>query len=322
MTIDLHPRGWRHWVRTLFTTVVLALSICVAVSCSAPTADTHDDQSHRVVDTSYGTVTMTGPVTRVVALSADWLGTMTALKAPIVGYRTDGPASTVATAPWLEDSIPPAATRLTGSLNVAGIAALHPDLIVGPTWLVDHDAYEQLSSLAPTLIDSDSSEGTKLGSWQRQLTLAATALDRDPAPIADALTTQITSFTTAHQSINGRLFALSAVAGNQVAVISSPHASASKLLSALGFRLLDLPATGPGDRTVISPENATLLDRAYLLIIGSANPHDHTLAQFTSRRSPATPTLVLDLATLNAFNVPDASSIPTILTKLGHALPE
>ncbi|MDF0532471.1 ABC transporter substrate-binding protein [Tsukamurella sp. 8F] len=302
---------------------ILALILAmVASGCTGrPESRPSGGATHRSVQTDYGAVVIPGAINRVVALSSDWLGTMLAVHAPVVGYRTDGPAVAMAAAPWLGAALPGGAVRLTGRLDIERIAALRPDLIVGPEWLVGRGEYDRLSALAPTIIDDDSGAGTSSGSWERQLATAGKALDRDVGPIRTRLYSRIRDTARRHPQIAGRTFALAAAAGTQVAVTSSGDASAAKFLGSLGMHLVDIPGAAGRLRTVISPENRRTLDDAYLLIIGAAGAPAGALGTFTAQRPANSPTLVADLPLLNAFNIPDASSIPILLDRLDTVLP-
>lgn len=302
--------------------IVVAVFAALIGACAAPSQSADSSKARpRVVSSAYGPVTITGSIHRVVALSADWLGTMLAVGAPVVGYRTDGPASTMAAAPWLQNTLPDSAVRLTGELDIARIAALRPDLIVAPTWLVTRAINDRLAELAPIVVGDDSGVGTRSGSWERDLATAGTALGRDVGPVRDSLDNQIRATAAAHPDAAGKSFAIGvAGGGGQLAVTSSPDASTAKFLGALGLHLVDIPGA-TGLRTVLSAENARVLDSAYLLIMGSTTATSATVRAFTAGRPPTSPTLEADLPLLNAFNIPDASSIPVLLRHLDDVLP-
>lgn len=322
------PRGRGRralWLAALAAAVLAS----TAIGCSAPSTDgpgntTGDTSAARTVDSAYGNTTITGQVHRVVALSADWLGTMLALHAPVVGYKTDGPAAQMAPAPWLADSLPADATRLSGSGDgiVEKVAALEPDLIVGPTWLVTRELADKLGVLAPTIVDDDSGAGTTSGSWERQLATAGTALGSPSAATRDAVNARITAAAQRHRAVAGKTFGIAvAGGGGQLALTSSADASASKFLGALGLRLVTIPGTAGQQRTVVSAENARELDRAFLLIVGSTPAGVGDIDAFIAQRPAGSPVLKADLPLLNAFNIPDASSIPTLLAALDRVLP-
>lgn len=273
--------------------------------------------AERTLDGEYGRVTVDGAPERVVALSSDWLGTMVAADAPLVGFRTAGPAAPVGTPPWLADRLGSDITHLTGDFTVESVAALDPDLIVGPNWLVDEDLYERLSDIAPTYVDHEDSTGTEFGNWERQLDDAGTLLGTDTTPVKEKLEDSIRSAAEEHR-LDGTA-SLAIVQGGQIGAVTSPDAGISYLLKPFGLTPLDIPGRQVGLRTMVSAENASMLTDADLLIMGPSDMAGDTLDEHTAGREGKA-TRTVPMSTLNAFNTPDASSIPLLLDEITAAL--
>jgi iron complex transport system substrate-binding protein len=302
--------------------LIVAVLLTVLTACSSSDGENSDNNeagasSERTVDGEYGPTTVSGTPERVVVLSSDWLGTMVAADAPLVGYRTAGPAAPVDTPPWLADTVPDDATHLTGDFTVESVAALDPDLIVGPSWLIDEDQYSKLSDIAPTYVDHEDSSGTEFGNWERQLDDAGTLLGTDTAPVKKNLEDQIT--TTAEENHLDGSAALAVAQGGQTAAVTSPDAGISYLLKPFGLTPLDIPGQQVGLRTMVSDENASILTDADLLIMGPSDIAGDQLERYTAGRDGKA-TRTVPMSTLNAFNTPDASSVPILLDEITAAL--
>lgn len=304
--------------------LVAAVLLAVLAACSGGSdgnsgtaAASSPSTAERTLDGDYGPVTVDGTPRRVVALSSDWLGTMVAADAPLVGFRTAGPAAPVDTPPWLADKLGTDITHLTGDFTVESVAALDPDLIVGPNWLIDEDLYGRLSGIAPTFVDHESSTGTEFGNWERQLDDAGTLLGTDTAPVKKNLGDSIRDAAEEHH-LDGTA-ALAVAQGGQIAAVTSPDAGISYLLKPFGLTPLDIPGQQVGLRTMVSAENASLLRNADLLIMGPSDLAGDQLDRFTADRGEKA-TRTVPMAVLNAFNTPDASSIPVLLDEITAAL--
>lgn len=314
-------RGGGAALSVIATAVFVLLAAC---SGTGDGGDSHGTESgstgpgvERTVEGEYGPVTLTGDVQRVVALSSDWLGTMAAADAPLVGYRTAGPAAPVDTPSWLEDALPASADHLTGEFSAEEVAALDPDLIVGPSWLIDEDTYGALSDVAPTFVDHEDSAGTQFGSWERQIDSAGTLLGTDTDATKEALQDDIREAAEIHH-LDGQA-ALAVVQGDQIGAVTSSEASVSYLLEPFGLEPVQIPGQQVGVRTMVSQEESSRLRDADLLIIGPSDTAPEQLGPFTDGRDDD-PTAMVPMAVLNAFNTPDASSIPVLLDVVTSAI--
>ncbi len=301
--------------------VLVAVLLAALTACSGGNNDSGGTDAasspERTLDGRYGPVTVSGTPKRVVALSSDWLGTMVAADAPLVGFRTAGPAAPVDTPPWLADRLGTDITHLTGDLTVESVAALDPDLIVGPDWLITEDLFGTLSDIAPTYVDHEDSTGTRFGNWERQLDDAGTLLGTDTAPTKKDLENRIRAAAEKHH-LDGTA-ALAVAQGGQIAAVTSPDAGISYLLKPFGFTPLSIPGQQVGLRTMVSAENASMLTDADLLIMGPSDLAGDALARYTAGRGGKA-TRTVPMAVLNAFNTPDASSVPVLLDEITAAL--
>lgn len=323
-----HAGSYREAVRDgRAVLVTLAMAVLVLLTACSGTGDgTSTDVAgpgatepavERTVDGEYGPVTLTGDVQRVVALSSDWLGTMAAIDAPVAGYRTAGPAAPVDTPAWLQDTLPDDADHLTGELSAEQVAALDPDLVVGPSWLIDQDMYAALSDIAPTFVDHEDSSETEFGAWERQLDNAEALLGTDTTPVKESLQDDIRAAAERHH-LSGYA-SLAVVQGDQIAAVTSPEASVSHLLKPFGLSPVEIPGQRIGVRTMVSQEEASRLRDADLLIIGPSDAAPEHLDPFTADRDGKA-TAIVPMAILNAFNTPDASSIPVLLDEISTAI--
>ncbi|MCX5045240.1 ABC transporter substrate-binding protein [Aldersonia sp. NBC_00410] len=105
-----------------------------------------------VITHNLGTTEFDATPERVVALGDQWLDAAESLGVEPVGYAA---AASVLTggkpAPWEPASLADATVINVGGDIVEQIAALNPDLILVPNFLIDQPKYDKLSQLAPTV---------------------------------------------------------------------------------------------------------------------------------------------------------------------------
>lgn len=163
----------------IVSTAVLAMAGPRAVTGQSPSPQASPESGERVIEHSRGTTTLPGDARRVIAL--EWsivehalaLGVQPVGVADIEGYRelVNGPLE-------LHEDAADVGTRQEPSLEA--IAALEPDLILAIDWR--HEAiYEQLSSLAPTILvpfDVRGDDITPMQNLHHRIQVIGSALDR------------------------------------------------------------------------------------------------------------------------------------------------
>jgi iron complex transport system substrate-binding protein len=192
-----------------------------------------------------GTATVRSQPKRVITLgdvetdTALALG-VTPLAASADIYGHNGVAS------WELGKLDPSRTTLlyptaSDTFDLEQIAALHPDLILGPSDFNLADQYTQLSSIAPTVGYKSS---WNADSWQSQVILTGEALGRKSAAVklVNKVTSTLASYRRAHRGLVGKTYTFSELESpSQIATIVSPSDRATSFFTQLGMHVpLDL----------------------------------------------------------------------------------
>ncbi|MGC0362845.1 iron complex transport system substrate-binding protein [Rhodococcus sp. 27YEA15] len=320
---------WKSWTAVVGLAVILGatLSACDSGGDSrgdAPASAT-DAAFPVTVSTTHGDVTIPTRPTRVIALSDDYLSPIVALGTMPVAYRTDGPNAAVPLGPWVADALEGADVEVipAGQINVEQLAALEPDLIAGPQWLIDDNMFAVLDAIAPTITHTDSGKGTERGAWEgqtRQIGLALGVSDEAEALIGRA-NDAIDGIRTSNPQIAGKSIAVAYVLGEQVAFVNSPDASAGRFLSALGFATATIDPSRSDERVGVSREQLSLLDNADVLVVSGTSPQslsdleaDPLYRNLDVVRADRV--LATDITVSAGFNSPNAASIPYLIDLL------
>lgn len=150
--------------------------LCTVVSCGSD--DRSDNGSGAVTITHrLGETTVEGTPQRVVTLGNQWLDATLALGVPPVGYADNISLGAKSKVPWAPDSLGQAKVLNMGADVAEQIAALEPDLILVPGFMVDKAMYEKLSRLAPTIgpVTADA----QVDQWSDQVTTLGKVLHRE-----------------------------------------------------------------------------------------------------------------------------------------------
>jgi iron complex transport system substrate-binding protein len=134
------------------------------------------------VTTRYGDITIKKAPQRVVALTVASADALISLGVTPIAVAAD-PDQLASAFPWMVDSIKSiSSTKLvspSGVPSAEAIGQLHPDLIVGETWLFqDKAAYDQVNDVAPTVIPNDTALNVN---WDKRLLNVAEALGQTDA---------------------------------------------------------------------------------------------------------------------------------------------
>lgn len=110
------------------------------------------------LDGAYGEVTVEQRPERIVALTGQYADMLHTIDLPPVAYSADVTSAQAldSTAPWLDDlgveTLDVDLVSSDYSANLEQIASYEPDLILGVTWSIPEDLYQQVSQIAPTFV--------------------------------------------------------------------------------------------------------------------------------------------------------------------------
>ncbi len=301
--------------------VVMAFGlVATAVACGS-TDDDANSGTAVTIDHSLGKTQIDGTPKRVVAIGNQWLETTVALGVKPVGYLIPGAGPTTS-APWIKPAQLGDAKSLTaGGDLVEQIAALEPDLILAPNYLMDKAMYEKLSKLAPTI---GSIGHAQIDPWQDEVTTLGKALHQDDAAakvVAD-VDGEIDAVAAKYPQLKGKTFLTCMLTTpTQLMVLADPKDGSAQTFVRLGMTMPEkLVAEAPsGGRLALSPERLGDLT-SDLLVCGAAPGLQEKFTQLPGYSD--LPSVrqggisFVDMATINAINLPTALSVPYVLEKL------
>lgn len=152
--------------RAGMTAVALAATLLVS-SCGDSTAQGSDAADPGqdtgafpvTLDGAYGKVTVEEKPERIVALTGQYADMLHTIDQSPVAYSADVPSADALAshAPWLAEDLGTETldVELVSSdytANLEKIASYEPDLILGVTWSISEDLYQQVSQIAPTFV--------------------------------------------------------------------------------------------------------------------------------------------------------------------------
>lgn len=154
-------------------------------------------------------------------------------------------------------------------INVEGIAASAPDLIIAMNSLVDEGEYEKLLEIAPVLDVATSEELGDQFDWRAAQQLVGTALDLQAAAqaVVEQADQAIADVAAAHPEFEGRTITIGTDYGGQYELeyYTTPGSAAEGVMVELGFVPNPLAENFTED-AVVSSENMGLLDADVLVI--------------------------------------------------------
>lgn len=319
-------RGVRARAAVLRTTLpALILGLVTAVAACGSGADDTDSGAAVTIEHSMGKTTVDGTPKRVVTLGPAWLDAAVSLGVTPVGYLVPG-AGAGMTVPWLPQSLPQQSKALNmGGDVVEQIAALEPDLIVAPGYLMDKAMYDKLSKLAPTIGPLTSAQ---IDPWEDQVQALGKALhkqDQAGKVVAD-VHGRIDAVAAKHPGLKGKSFLTCMLTTpTQLMVLADPKDGSAQVFTRLGMTMpAKLVAEAPsGGRLALSPERLGDLT-SDLLVCGAAPGLQEKFTQLPGYAD--LPSVrqggisFVDMITINAINQPTALSVPYLLGKLEPTL--
>ncbi|RMI28367.1 ABC transporter substrate-binding protein [Nocardia stercoris] len=307
--------------RALIAAVTTALTLTIAACGSS--SDTQSGAGDKVsVNHRRGTTEITGVPTRIVALGNQWLDALEILGATPIGYLDNVSIVSGGDVPWEPASLPKDRAIQPGGDLVEKVAAMNPDLILAPSFLVDQTKFDKLSRLAPTITDLTAAQ---VDPWSEQVKTLGRVLhkeaDADKA-IAD-IYGNIDAVGRKYPGLKGKTFLTSFLAGpQQLMVLADAKDGSSELFVRLGMTVPEKLAaqTGAGGRLSLSPERVG--DLTSDLLVASGNEANYKAlpgyADLPSVRKNSV--TFLSMGDVTGLNQPTPLALPYLLKKLEPAL--
>lgn len=317
-------RGLRGVTRRLTVLVAAGLMTTLVAGCGTAAEQTAAADRSTTVGHRFGTTTVVGTPTRVVAASSQWLDALLQFEVQPVGYLSVGPmgdergllpweSEVAAEAVELDES---AATQIAAPLPEEQIASLQPDLVLGSLSISDQASFDRMSRIAPTIAALGDGQ---VDSWDAQVEILGRILGQEERAraIVDSTNTRIDALAARLPGLRGKTAVLSqfVFGTGQLVVVADPTDGASAVFARLGMTLpskLVAEAGASGGRLVLSPERVDALtaDLVVMLPNGGTTEDLMKLPGFPELPSVQSGGMAIgDYATVTGFNTPSASSI-------------
>ncbi|MFD6160250.1 ABC transporter substrate-binding protein [Nocardia sp. NPDC060256] len=325
MQLGRRTAGWgRGMVGRAFAVLAVGL-LLTSAACGSD--DSSGGGSGDVTIThSMGQTSVTGTPKRIVTLGNQWLDATLALGVTPVGYADNVSQGAKSKVPWVPDSLNDAKVLKMGADVVEQIAALEPDLILVPGFMVDKAMYEKLAKLAPTI--GPVTPNAQIDQWSDQLVTLGKVLHKEAE--ADKLVANVNGRIdeVAHRypGLRGKTFLTCMLTGPaQLMVLADPKDGSAALFNRLGMAIpAKIAAEAPtGGRLALSPERLGDLT-SDLLVCGAIPAFEEKF-----KRLPGYDELpsvrnngiaFVDVTTISAINIPTPLSVPYVLEKLDPTL--
>ncbi|GAB90326.1 ABC transporter substrate-binding protein [Gordonia rhizosphera] len=308
---------------------VFAVLLTALTACSAPDESTEAGGAPIQVNTSKGSVTITGVPKRIVALGAQWIDVALAFGVTPVAYLDNIAVLTGDPAPWARDQLADS-TALSTDDTVAQIAKAEPDLILATGYMAEGqpDLYANVSKLAPTI---PGITGKQIDPWEDMVSFLGTVL-RQPekaTEITDAVNAKIDAAQQNLPGLEGKTYTMAYMySGDQIQVLGDPEDGATNLFTSLGMSIAPTLVSeyekNGQPRFPISTENVPLLNSDMLVVTANTEQLMSTLAALpgyqalSSVRGDAVSQM--SVAEIGGLNEPTPLSIPYLLDKIYPAL--
>ncbi|MFD1811228.1 ABC transporter substrate-binding protein [Rhodococcus gannanensis] len=273
------------------------------------------------VEHTYGTTTVDGTPTRIVAGTSQWVDALLEFGIQPVAYHSAAERGDErGLFPWQSDVATDAveleASATAMSLPVEQIAAQNPDLILGSYTVTSQSDFDKLSQIAPTL---PALGDAQVDQWEEQVAVLGDILgqpERADQIIADA-NAEIDALADRLPGLQGKTAALAQYmfSTNQIIVVADPDDGASSVFERLGMSvpqaLVD-EAGATGGRLTLSPERVDALtaDLVVMLPNGGTAEQLNALPGFADLPAVREGGLaVVDYPTVVGFNTPSATSV-------------
>jgi iron complex transport system substrate-binding protein len=233
------------------------------------------------VEHAFGSTTVREEPRRVVTVGLTEQDTLLALGVTPVGVTEWYGEQPHAVWPWAQDELgdaEPEVLDASDGINIEGVAALDPDLIIGTNAGLDEATFDALSGIAPTIahaVDHDA----YFSPWDVQTELIGAALgNREEArDLVDEIDARFAEAAAAHPEFAGTTAVFLQNAVYDGAFIAYQDGLSTDFLTDLGFVVpasIDRFATD--GQASIPLEQAYVLDDAQVLVWGTEAPGDRT----------------------------------------------
>lgn len=301
-----------------------ALAVSLVCSLAACGSSAGEDSASGAVKITHslGETEVSGTPQRVVTLGNQWLDATLALGVTPVGFADNISIGAQSKPPWAPDSLAQAKALSMGGDIVEQIAALEPDLILVPGFMVDKAMYDKLSKLAPTI--GPVTPGAQVDRWADQVNTLGKVLHRETeaSKVVSDVEGRIDAVGAKYPKLRGKTFLTCMLTGPaQLMVLADPKDGSAALFTRLG---MDIPQkiaqeAPTGGRLALSPERLGDLT-SDLLICGAMPVFAEKFkqlpgyAELPSVRGNGI--AFVDVTTISAINTPTALSVPYVLDKL------
>ncbi|EME19119.1 ABC transporter substrate-binding protein [Rhodococcus triatomae] len=308
-------------MRVLKAVAVATFGAMTVLVASCGQGGESESAATTTVEHTYGTTTVEGTPTRIVAGTSQWVDALLEFGVQPVAYHSAAERGDErGLFPWQSDvsadAVELEAAAATMSLPVEQIAAQKPDLILGSYAVTTQSDFDKLSRIAPTV---PALGDAQVDEWKAQVTALGEILgrpDRASEIIADT-NAEIDALADRLPGLQGKTAALAqyVFSTDQIIVVADPDDGASSVFEQLGMSvpqaLVD-EAGATGGRLTLSPERVDALtaDLVVMLPNGGTAEQLNALPGFADLPAVRTGGLaVVDYPTVVGFNTPSATSV-------------
>ncbi|MHA4850633.1 ABC transporter substrate-binding protein [Rhodococcus sp. MSC1_016] len=314
--------------------LVIALVLSVMFAGAGCSVDARSDEAAErqiTVEHRFGTTTVEGTPTRIVATSSQWLDALLEFGVQPVGYLSAGPMGDERGLYSSESDVAEAAVELDrASVTQSGaplpaeeIAAMNPDLILGSFAITDQDDFDRISGIAPTVAAIGDEQ---VDPWELQVETLGRLLGKEgqAAEIVAKTDGFVNGLTDRLPGLAGKTAVLSQFmfATDQLVVVADPDDGASTVFRRLGLTLppdLVEEAGATGGRLMLSPERVDALDADLVVILPNGGTREDLMALPGFAELPSVRgggLAAQDYATVVGFNTPSSRSLVYSLNRI------
>ncbi|GAF42430.1 ABC transporter substrate-binding protein [Rhodococcus wratislaviensis] len=315
---------------------ILVAAVCAALAvgtagCTANSDAGEASNRQTTVDHHFGTTTVEGTPSRIVATSSQWVDALLEFGVQPVAYLSAGAMGDErGLYPW-ESEVDDSAveldrasmTQMGASLPEEHIGGFAPDLILGSFAVADQEDFDRISKIAPTVAALGD---VQVDPWESQVEVLGRILGEE-----DRAAEIIANTNGTVDGLADRLPALSrktavlpqfVFATGQLVVVADPDDGASAVFRRLGLTLpptLVEEAGATGGRLTLSPERVDALNADLVVMLPNGGTRDDLmrLAGFAQLPSVQQGGLAVeDYATVVGFNTPSSLSLQCSLGRI------
>lgn len=301
--------------------VILAVAGCGGADESGPAAGDAVRVEH-----NYGSTDVAVVPQRIITLGSQWLDATQAMGVTPVAYTDTIALGGKSDMPWTPAALASATVLRPGGDLSEQIAALEPDLILAPSFLVDRALYDRLSQIAPTV--TAVTPNAQVDRWSDQVTVLGRVLHRpdDATRVIAEVNAQIDGVAAKYPNLKGKTFLTCMLTGPaQLMVLADQTDGSAALFERLGMSIpANIRSQAPaGGRLALSPERLDELT-SDLLVCGAMPQFEQKFKQLPGYGElPAVRSggmSFVDQRTISAINTPTPLSVPYLVRDLEPTL--